>query len=59
MICRCGRKRGVGLYWQEFERPAENPVTGEQVMARRRRICRNLALPMKDEYAAFLRNLIR
>jgi tRNA(His) 5'-end guanylyltransferase len=52
------QKRGSGLYWEEYERPAENPVTGEQVVARRRRIRHDLELPMKDEYSAFLRNLI-
>ena len=52
------QKRGVGLYWQEYERPAENPVTGEKVVARRRRIHRDFELPMKDEYSAFLRKRI-
>lgn len=52
------QRRGVGLYWEEYDRPAENPVTGEKVLATRRRIRRNLELPMKDEYSAFLRKLI-
>jgi tRNA(His) 5'-end guanylyltransferase len=52
------QKRGSGLYWEEYERPAENPVTGEKVTARRRRVRRDLELPMKDDYSAFLRNLI-
>ncbi len=52
------QKRGVGLYWEEYDRPAANPVTGETVLARRRRIRRDLELPMKDEYSVFLRNLI-
>jgi tRNA(His) guanylyltransferase len=52
------QKRGVGLYWEEYDRPAENPVTGENVLARRRRIRRDLELPMKDDYSAFLRQLI-
>jgi tRNA(His) 5'-end guanylyltransferase len=52
------QKRGVGLYWEEVDRPAENPVTGEKVLARRRRIRRDLELPMKDDYSAFLRKLI-
>jgi len=46
------QKRGVGFYWEEFDRPAENPVTGEKVLARRRRIRRDLELPMKDDYSA-------
>lgn len=52
------QRRGVGLYWEEYDRPAENPVTGEKVSARRRRLRRDLELPMKDEYSAFLRKLI-
>lgn len=52
------QKRGSGLYWEEYERPAENPMTGEKVTARRRRVHRDLELPMKDDYSAFLLKLI-
>jgi tRNA(His) 5'-end guanylyltransferase len=52
------QRRGVGLYWEEYQQPAENPVTGEKVLARRRRIRRDSELPMKDLYSAFLRQLI-
>lgn len=52
------QKRGVGLYWEDYDRPAENPVTGEKVVARRQRIRRDLDLPMKDDYSVFLRQLI-
>ncbi len=48
------QKRGSGLYWEEYERPAENPITGEKVIARRKRVSRDLELPMKDNYSAFL-----
>lgn len=52
------QKRGSGLYCEEYERPAVNPVTGEQVVARRRRVRRDLELPMKDDYSAFLHKLL-
>jgi tRNA(His) 5'-end guanylyltransferase len=52
------QKRGAGLYWEEYDRPGENPVTGEKVVARRRRIRRDLELPMKDDYSAFLSRLM-
>jgi tRNA(His) guanylyltransferase len=52
------QKRGSGLYWEEYERPGANPVTGERAVARRRRIRRDLELPVRDDYAAFLRSLI-
>jgi tRNA(His) guanylyltransferase len=52
------QKRGSGLYWEQYDRPALNPVTGDAVTARRRRIRRELELPMKDEYSAFLQKLL-
>lgn len=52
------QKRGTGLYWELHDRPAENPLTGETVVARRRRIRRDMDLPMKDEYSAFLNDLL-
>lgn len=52
------QKRGSGLFWEEYDRPGENPLTGETVTARRRRVRRDLALPMKDDYSAFLRTLL-
>jgi tRNA(His) guanylyltransferase len=53
------QKRGSGLYWEEYERLAENPVTGEKVTAQRRRVRRELELPMKDDYSAFLCKLLK
>lgn len=52
------QKRGCGLSWEWYDRPATNPVTGAAVTARRRRVRRELDLPLKDDYAAFLRTLI-
>jgi tRNA(His) 5'-end guanylyltransferase len=52
------QKRGSGLYWEEYDRPAENPITGEKGVARRRRVRRDLELPMKDDYSAFLGKLL-
>lgn len=52
------QKRGFGVYWQEYDHPGENPITGEKVVVRRKRLHRDLELPMKDEYSTFLRNLV-
>lgn len=52
------QKRGAGLYWEEYDRPATNPITGETVIARRRRVKHDLALPMKDAYSVFLHALL-
>ncbi|HEV7280962.1 MAG TPA: tRNA(His) guanylyltransferase Thg1 family protein [Pirellulaceae bacterium] len=52
------QKRGVGLYWEEYERSARNQLTGAESVARRRRIRKDLDLPMKGEYGEFVRGLV-
>ena len=52
------QKRGSGLYWEEFDKEALNPITGQTVTARRRRIVRNLELPMKEAYGEFIRKIV-
>lgn len=48
------QKRGVGLYWEDYAKPALNPKTGETLTTTRRRIKRDLELPMGDDYGAFI-----
>jgi len=52
------QKRGVGLYWEQYDKLSINPITNEEVMARRRRIRTDFDLPMKNEYGQFVRTLI-
>lgn len=52
------QKRGVGLYWEEYSKSAVNPLTNEEVVARRRRIRTDFDLPMKNDYAQFLRSIV-
>lgn len=52
-------KRGVGLYWKAYDVEGLNPVTGESEAARRRRVFRDMELPMKDSYSEFLRSVLR
>ena len=52
------QRRGVGVYWEEYEKEVRNPKTGEAVTATRRRLKVDLDLPMKDAYSAFIRNLV-
>jgi len=52
------QKRGVGVYWEHYDKPSVNPVTGECVVAGRRRIRREYELPMKDEYSEFIRAIL-
>jgi tRNA(His) 5'-end guanylyltransferase len=52
------QRRGVGLAWETYERPATNPKTGEPTTAVRRRVRRLMELPMKDSYSNFLEALV-
>lgn len=52
------QKRGVGLYWATYLKSGHNPITGQEVLAQRRRIKCDLELPMKDEYARFISEMI-
>lgn len=51
------QRRGVGLYWETYVRPAQNRLTGEDVAAVRRRLKVDTELPMRDEYGIFVRRL--
>lgn len=52
------QRRGIGLYWEEYEKPGFNPVTGESVTATRRRIKVDLDLPVKDDYSRLVEGLL-
>jgi len=53
------QKRGVGLYWEDYEKPGLNPKSGEKIMCVRKRIRVDYELPMKDEYGNFIVNLTK
>lgn len=48
------QKRGTGVYWENYEKQATNLKTGEAVIATRRRLKRDLELPLGAEYANFI-----
>lgn len=52
------QKRGVGVYWESYEKEGLNPVTGDCVAASRRRLRVNFDLPMKDEYSLFIERIL-
>jgi tRNA(His) 5'-end guanylyltransferase len=51
------QKKGVGLYWEEYEKQGINPLLGQPVNAVRKRLKVQLDLPMKEEYRDFLLKL--
>lgn len=53
------QKRGLGVLWEKYMKPGKNPKTGAEVLAERRRLKRELELPMKEEYGRFIEQLWR
>lgn len=53
------QKRGTGLYWESYEKEATNKLTGERVLAARRRIKIDYELPMQQQYNDFIRSLLQ
>jgi len=53
------QKRGIGVYWENYEKNGVNPISGESVKANRSRLKVDLDLPMKDQYSDFIAELIR
>ncbi len=52
------QRRGVGLYWEKFEKEGYNPIQNKTVVAKRRRIKVEEELPMKDAYGEFILKII-
>lgn len=52
------QKRGVGLYWEDYEKTGVNPVTNEEKVTQRRRIKRDDNLPIKEAHAQFIQRLL-
>jgi len=50
--------RGVGIYWEPYEKKAVNPITEEAVKAKRNRLKVDLTLPIKDDYSDFIGNIV-
>lgn len=52
------QKRGAVVFWEDYERPAVDPRTGHGVIAQRRRLVRNLELPLGDAYDEYVRGFV-
>jgi tRNA(His) guanylyltransferase len=53
------QKRGCGVVWQTVEINRLHPKTGEPVTAQRRRLFRELNLPMRDAYSEYVLKLLK
>lgn len=52
------QKRGVALFWEDYEKVGVDPRTGDEKTALRRRIGSDLDLPVGDEWIEYLREVI-
>ena len=52
------QRRGTGLYWEEYTKQGYNPIQQETVVALRRRIKIDRALPMKEDYREFIAQIL-
>jgi tRNA(His) 5'-end guanylyltransferase len=53
------QKKGIGLYWEEYEKPAFDPKMQRETTCKRRRLKVDYDLPLKDEYSVWLNDLLR
>jgi tRNA(His) 5'-end guanylyltransferase len=52
------QRRGVGLWWETYEKQGHDPIRGVDVTATRRRVRVERDLPMKDAYRDLARTLL-
>jgi tRNA(His) 5'-end guanylyltransferase len=52
------QRRGVGLWWETYEKTGHDPRRGVDVIATRRRVHVERELPMKDEYRSLVHALV-
>jgi tRNA(His) guanylyltransferase len=52
------QRRGIGLWWEEYQRPGFDPVRKVEVVATRRRVAVERELPMKEAYRGFVERLV-
>lgn len=53
------QKRGSAVWWRDVTKVGVDPRTGTAVEAMRRRLVRELTLPMRDDYDHFIRDMIK
>lgn len=52
------QRRGTGLYWERYEKVGYDPLRKMETVALRRRVKIDEELPMKDDYATFIRAIL-
>jgi tRNA(His) 5'-end guanylyltransferase len=52
------QKRGIGVFWESFDKEGRNPKTGEVAVVQRTRLRTDFELPMGEEYDGFIRGVL-
>ena len=52
------QKRGTGIYWEEYEKTGFDPIKKVEVIAPRRRLKIDEELPIKEQYAEFIKTIL-
>ena len=52
------QKRGMGVYWDTYIKQGFNPITGKAENAERRTLKVDTELPIREEYAGFIKRLL-
>lgn len=52
------QKRGVGIYWDTYEKEGFNPITKEKVLVNRRNLHADYNMPMKGLYQEFIQKIM-
>lgn len=53
------QKRGMGVYWEKYNKQGFNPVTGMEEITERRILKADDELPLRDEYSEFIANILK
>ncbi|WP_375560790.1 tRNA(His) guanylyltransferase Thg1 family protein [Bernardetia sp. OM2101] len=52
------QKRGIGIYWKEYQKRGVNPITKEIKITERKQLFVDMDLEMKDAYSNFIKEFL-
>lgn len=52
------QRRGIGLYWGEYDKEGYDPIQKQAVVVKRRRIEIDRELPIKEAYTEFISRIL-
>ena len=52
------QKRGMGVWWADIPKEGFNPITKETVLTTRRELNTEYDLPLREEYATFIAEIL-